>query len=55
MPDERFHVQLGRMVVERYASTADAQRRARARVLEAFELEQRGRLAFERRLAHVQT
>lgn len=50
IPDERFHVALGRMVVTRYATTADAQARVRARVEEAFRLEQRGRLAFERRL-----
>lgn len=50
MPDERFHVALGRMVVTRYATTAEAQARVRARVEEAFRLEQLGRLAFERRL-----
>lgn len=50
IPDERFHVALGRMVVTRYATTAEAQARVRARVEEAFRLEQLGRLAFERRL-----
>lgn len=49
-PDERFHVQLGRMTVERYATTDEAQFRVRARVLRALELEQLGRIAFERRL-----
>lgn len=53
LPDEKFHVQLGRMVVERYATTADAQRRVRARVLKAFELEQKGRVAFDRRMRQV--
>ncbi len=53
MPDERFHVQLGKMVVQRYATTADAQRRVRDRVFGAFELEQHGRVAFERRMATV--
>lgn len=51
IPDEHFHVQLGRMTVQRYAVTADAQRRVRERVLTAFELEQQGRLAFERRIS----
>jgi len=50
LPDEKFHVQLGRMVVERYATTIDAQRRVRERVLKAFELEQKGRIAFDRRM-----
>jgi hypothetical protein len=49
-PDERFHVQLGRMTVERYATTDEAQARVRARVLRALELEKLGRIAFERRL-----
>lgn len=49
MPDERFHVQLGRMIVQRYATTLDAQARVRARVMGAFEREQLGRIAFERR------
>jgi len=50
-PDERFHVALGRVVVQRYAVTADAQARVRQRVIGAFELEQAGRAAFERRMA----
>ncbi len=51
IPDERFHVALGRSIVARYCTTADAQARVRRRVLDAFALEQAGRLAFERRLA----
>ncbi|MEJ0068069.1 MAG: ferritin-like domain-containing protein [Pseudomonadota bacterium] len=51
MPDERFHVALGRTVVQRYATSADAQARVRRRVLRAFELEQAGRTAYERRMA----
>ncbi len=50
LPDEKFHVQLGRMVVERYATTLEKQDRVRQRVFRAFELEQKGRVAFERRL-----
>jgi hypothetical protein len=52
-PDELFHVQLGRSVVLRHATTADAQRRVRERALGAFELEQRGRTAFERRAQSI--
>jgi len=49
-PDEKFHVSLGRMAVQRFATTADRQERVAKRVWDAFELEQKGRLAFERRL-----
>jgi hypothetical protein len=55
-PDETFHVHLGRSIVVKYATTADAQRRVRERAMGAFALEQRGRVAFERRarqLAHT--
>ncbi|MEJ2687646.1 MAG: rubredoxin, partial [Gammaproteobacteria bacterium] len=53
LPDEQFHIALGRTLVQRYATTAQRQARVRARVWEAFELEQRGRLAFERRLREL--
>lgn len=53
IPDEKFHVSLGRMAVHRYATTQDRQARVEARVLKAFELEQKGRLAFERRLGAI--
>lgn len=53
IPDEKFHVSLGRMAVHRYATTADRQARVRDRVMTAFELEQKGRLAFDRRLQQV--
>jgi len=51
MPDEKFHVSLGRMVVHRYATTVDAQARIRKRVFRAFELEQAGRVAYDRRIS----
>ncbi|TXR38467.1 rubredoxin [Ectopseudomonas mendocina] len=38
------------MAVQRFATTADRQQRVTKRVWDAFELEQKGRLAFERRL-----
>ncbi len=53
VPDERFHVLIGRRTVERYATTTEAQQRVRDRVWGAFEREQAGRIAFERRLAAV--
>ncbi len=51
MPDEKFHIALGRSIVRRHATTADAQARVRARVWRAFELEQAGRAAYERRVS----
>ena len=54
LPDEKFHVQLGRTIVERYATTIEAQRRVRERVIKAFELEQKGRVAFDRRIQALQ-
>ena len=53
MPDEAFHVSLGKQVVLRYATTADRQRRVRNRVMKAYELEQKGRVAFDRRLEQL--
>jgi len=52
-PDEQFHVSLGRAVVHRYAVTAEAQQRIERRAWQAFEHEQKGRLAFERRLSRL--
>jgi hypothetical protein len=51
LPDERFHIALGRTTVLRYATTADAQRRVRERVMDAFALERAGRAAYDRRIA----
>ncbi len=53
MPDERFHVSLGRAIVRRYAVTAEIQDRVRQRAWQAFEHEQHGRLAFARRLQRL--
>jgi len=50
LPDERFHIALGRTTVLRYATTADRQRRVRQRVMDAFALERAGRAAYERRI-----
>ncbi len=51
MPDEEFHIALGRTLVHRYATTVDRQRRVARRVWDAFALENKGRLAYERRIA----
>lgn len=53
IPDEEFHISLGRLVVHRYATTADRQERVARRVREAFLLEQKGRQAFDRRLRRL--
>ena len=50
LPDERFHIALGRTTVLRYATTADAQQRVRTRVMDAFALECAGRAAYDRRI-----
>ena len=53
IPDEQFHMKLGRQVIERYCTNDDAVERVRARVLHTFELEQAGRLAYNRRMARL--
>jgi hypothetical protein len=53
IPDEQFHMKLGRQILERYCVTDDQQERVRARVLHTFELEQRGRAAYNRRMANL--
>lgn len=53
IPDEQFHMKLGRQVIETYAITDDQQARVRARVLHTFELEQIGRAAYNRRMVRL--
>jgi hypothetical protein len=53
IPDERFHLKLGRQLIERHCVSEDQRERVRARVLRTFELEQAGRLAYNRRMAHL--
>jgi hypothetical protein len=50
MPDEKFHVALGRAIVLRYATEEEKQEKVTRRVWQAFANEQRSRRAFERRL-----
>jgi rubrerythrin len=53
IPDERFHLKLGRTLIERYCRTDDDRARVRARVLRTFELEQAGRAAYNRRMVRL--
>jgi hypothetical protein len=53
IPDEHFHMRIGRLAIERYCLTDDQQTRVRARVLETFAHEERGRVAFNRRMARL--
>jgi hypothetical protein len=51
LPDERFHMRLGQIVIERHCVTDDQQERARARALRTLELQEAARYAFNRRMA----
>jgi hypothetical protein len=53
LPDEQFHVRLGKAVVDRYCRGDDAQARVRERVARTFVLEQAGRAAYNRRMARL--
>lgn len=50
IPDELFHMKIGRTVVNRYALTEDQKARVRARAVTTFEFEQAGRAAYNRRM-----
>ncbi|MFW5824135.1 MAG: ferritin-like domain-containing protein [Marinobacter sp.] len=50
LADAGHHVDLGRRVVEHYATSLDRQALVHARVMRAFELEQKAQLAFNRRI-----
>jgi len=51
IPDEHFHMKIGKMVIDKYAVHEDQKERVRERVLHTFELEQAGRQAYNRRMA----
>ena len=51
IPDEQFHLRLGRQIIERHCNDEDAAARVTARALGTFELEQAGRVAYNRRMA----
>lgn len=52
-PDTALQVTLGRMVANRYATTLETQAQTHARVMRAFEREQKGRLALDRRIRAI--
>ncbi len=53
IPDEQFHMKIGRHAIERYCVTDDQQERVRARVMQTFAFEEAGRVAFNRRMARL--
>jgi tRNA isopentenyl-2-thiomethyl-A-37 hydroxylase MiaE len=53
IPDEHFHMRLGKQLVLKYCVSDDQQARVRERVRSTFALEQQGRLAFNRRMARL--
>ena len=53
MPDEQFHVRLGRTIVNRYCRDDSERERVAYRVRRTFELEQAGRAAYNRRMARL--
>lgn len=50
IPDEQFHMKLGKQLILRYCVTDDQQERVLERVKQTFTLEQHGRAAFNRRM-----
>ncbi len=53
IPDEHFHMRIGKTVVDTYAVTDDQRERVRLRVVRTFELEQAGRAAYNRRMVNL--
>jgi 1,2-phenylacetyl-CoA epoxidase catalytic subunit len=53
IPDEQFHMKLGRKVLEKYCVTAEQQGRVRERVMRTLELQENARAAFNRRMTQL--
>jgi hypothetical protein len=53
MPDERFHMRLGRTLLTRHCVDDEQRARVAYRVRRTFELEQAGRAAYNRRMARL--
>ena len=53
IPDERFHMKLGKQCIKKYCSTEDQQHRVCNRVGRTLVLQQRARTAFNRRMAEA--
>jgi len=53
IPDEKFHMKLGKQCIKKYCVTEDQQRRVRDRVNRTLVLQQNARTAFNRRMAEA--
>jgi hypothetical protein len=53
IPDEMFHMRLGRHILEKYCTDDDRQERARARVFRTLDLQQAARAGFNRRMTRL--
>lgn len=53
IPDEHFHMRIGRTLVDKYATDEDRRERVWQRVKGTFEMEQAGRLAYNRRMVRL--
>lgn len=53
IPDEHFHMRIARTLIEKYAVDEDSRGRVRERVLHTFDLEQAGRVAYNRRMVRL--
>ena len=53
IPDEHFHMRIANTLIDKYATDEDQQGRVRERVNRTFELEQVGRVAYNRRMVNL--
>ena len=53
IPDEHFHMRIANTIIDKYAVNEEQQERVRGRVVRTFELEQVGRMAYNRRMVKL--
>jgi hypothetical protein len=53
IPDEHFHMRIANTLIDKYATDDDQRGRVRERVIRTFELEQAGRVAYNRRMVNL--
>lgn len=53
IPDEHFHMRIANTLIDKYAVDEDGRGRVHERVVHTFELEQAGRLAYNRRMVDL--
>jgi hypothetical protein len=53
IPDEHFHMRIANTIIDKYAVNEEQQERVRGRVVRTFELEQVGRVAYNRRMVKL--